>query len=302
MSRVTPDILGLNNQTPKFYRLRPPSNEAPQLRHFRCLGSLATAQSPLPYRPRLLRTSSLYLCLHDRLKGHLRRHLFEQIVEHSRAGDVPAEGDKPDGAGNVPVLGLGVERRAIHPEGVRGHGQEGLRWPRTIPDIRPPDNIQIGRHLDQPLPRHRSKHKYESYPILRPPPGVTAEIHTPAPFHTQQPSKRVHLAAHHTGHARTVLFRRHVACLIRLSPDAHGYDRRQRQDRLARYVSGLVDSEPGGPGFRNNETENVRIRPAVNVVVASSHSLFFFPPLVIICLIFLWTIYYRTRRLSMTGD
>ena len=31
-------------------------------------------------------------------------------------------------------------------------------------------------------------------------------------------------------------------------------------------VSGLVDSEPGGLGFHNHETENVRIRPAVNVV------------------------------------
>ena len=30
--------------------------------------------------------------------------------------------------------------------------------------------------------------------------------------------------------------------------------------------------------------------------------MFFFPPLIIICLIFLWTIYDRTRQLSMTGD
>ena len=44
---------------------------------------------------------------------------------------------------------------------------------------------------------------------------------------------------------------------------------------------------------------NIRIRPAVN---ASSHFVFFFPSLVIICLIFFWTIYDRTCWLSMTGN
>ena len=37
-------------------------------------------------------------------------------------------------------------------------------------------------------------------------------------------------------------------------------------------VSGLVDSEPGSLGFHNRETENVRIRPAVNVVGLPSSS------------------------------
>ena len=102
-----------------------------------------------------------------------------------------------------------------------------------------------------------------------------------------------------TRHAQAVLFQCHVTNLICLSPNAHGHDRQQHQDRVVQYVSRLVDSEPGDLGFPNRKTGNVCIHPAVN---ASSHFVFFFPPLVIICLIFLWTIYDRTRRLSMTGD
>lgn len=78
---------------------------------------------------------------------------------------------------------------------------------KSVPDIHPADNIQIGCHVDQSLPRHRSEHKYQPYPILRPSPGIPAEIHTPAPFHTYQPSKHVHLAPHHTRHARAMLCR-----------------------------------------------------------------------------------------------
>ena len=36
---------------------------------------------------------TLHIRLHDHIRGNLQRNIFEQVVEYSWAGDVPAEGD-----------------------------------------------------------------------------------------------------------------------------------------------------------------------------------------------------------------
>ena len=86
MSRVPSYVLGLKYQTPAFHRLRSASDETTLIRDFRIAGLAATTEGPLPDGSRFLRPSTVYICFHDRIEGHLRRHLFEQIVEHSRAG------------------------------------------------------------------------------------------------------------------------------------------------------------------------------------------------------------------------
>ena len=101
MSRVPSYILGLKYQTPAFHRLRSAPDETTLIRDFRIAGLAASTEGSLPYGWRFLGASTVYICFHDRIKGHLRRHLFEQVVEHSRAGDVSVARDQSDGARDV---------------------------------------------------------------------------------------------------------------------------------------------------------------------------------------------------------
>ena len=48
-----------------------------------------------------------------------------------------------------------------------------LCWPGTVPHVHPANNIEVGRHIGQPLPRH-CQHKYKSYP-------TNEIIHRPTP-------------------------------------------------------------------------------------------------------------------------
>jgi len=122
MSRVPSYILGLKYQTPAFHRLRSAPDETTLIRDFRIAGLAASTEGSLPYGSRFLGPSTVYICFHDRIKGHLRRHLFEQVVEHSRAGDVSAARDQSDGARDVSIPRLGAQRRTVDAERVRSYG------------------------------------------------------------------------------------------------------------------------------------------------------------------------------------
>jgi hypothetical protein len=86
MSRVPSYILGLKYQTPAFHRLRSAPDETTLIRDFRIAGLAATTEGSLPYGSRFLGASTVYICFHDRIKGHLRRHLFEQVKSWSIVG------------------------------------------------------------------------------------------------------------------------------------------------------------------------------------------------------------------------
>lgn len=42
-----------------------------------------------------------HLRIHDRVQGHLRRHLLQQVVVYRRPGHVRPSGDQPGGEGGV---------------------------------------------------------------------------------------------------------------------------------------------------------------------------------------------------------
>ena len=75
--------------------------------YFRIFTLTPTAESSLPHGSRFLRPLTVHFRLHDRLRGNLQRHVFEQIVEYSWARNVSVVGNQFDGAGDVSVPGLG---------------------------------------------------------------------------------------------------------------------------------------------------------------------------------------------------
>ena len=117
-----PLILGLKYQTPAFHRLCSALDETTLIHDLCIAGLTATTEGSRPYGLRFLGPSTVYICFHDRIKGHLRRHLFEQVVEHSRAGDVSAARDQSDGARDVSIPRLGAQRRTVDVERVRRYG------------------------------------------------------------------------------------------------------------------------------------------------------------------------------------
>ena len=118
MSRVPSYILGLKYQTPAFHHLRSAPDKTTLICDFCIAGLAATTEGSLPYGSRFLGALTVYICFHDRIKGYLRRHLFEQVMEHSRAGDVSAARDQSDGAQDVSIIRLGAQRQTIDAERV----------------------------------------------------------------------------------------------------------------------------------------------------------------------------------------
>jgi hypothetical protein len=114
MSRVPTYIFGLKYQAPSLYCLRFAPDEATPICYFRISSLTPMTESSFPYGSRILGPSTIHLRLHDRLQGHLRRHVFEQVVEYSWAGDVSVAGNQPDGEGDVSIPRLGAQHQAIY--------------------------------------------------------------------------------------------------------------------------------------------------------------------------------------------
>jgi hypothetical protein len=72
MSGIPSYIIGLNYKTPALHRLRFAPDETTLLRDFRFTRLTATAESSIPHGSRFFGPSTIYLCVHDRLRGHLR--------------------------------------------------------------------------------------------------------------------------------------------------------------------------------------------------------------------------------------
>jgi hypothetical protein len=88
MSGIYPYIIRLEYKTPTLHCLRSAPDETTLLRDFRFTRLTATTESSIPHGSRFLGPSTIYLCVHDRLQGHLRRHIFEYsrwLVDFRRA-------------------------------------------------------------------------------------------------------------------------------------------------------------------------------------------------------------------------
>ena len=126
MSRVPPSHDPVSGQASPLYRLRPPSHQVARVCDIRSADSTAEAQGSFPNCSGLFRTPSLYLGLHDRFKGNMRRYVLEQVLGDRGAGDVFVEGNQPDGAGDVQLPRLGTDCRQPNFEQFRDRREEGL--------------------------------------------------------------------------------------------------------------------------------------------------------------------------------
>jgi hypothetical protein len=80
LSRIPAHIYGFTSKTPLFYSLRTASDQTSFIRHVYRPHPSPALKSLFSHRPRVLGSSTFHLRFHDRVKGYLRRHVFEQIV------------------------------------------------------------------------------------------------------------------------------------------------------------------------------------------------------------------------------
>lgn len=81
----------------------------------------------------------------------------------------------------------------------------------------------------------------------------------PSPVNAHKSHESISHTPHYARYTRTIILKVSVPRVIGLATDTGRHDRRQRQNCLARYVSGLVDSGAGGSRFCYDETEDVHI-------------------------------------------
>lgn len=77
------------------------SNTPSQHCHLRRPTPSPALKDSIPRRPRVIRPPIIHQRIHDRIQGHLRRHLLESVMGHRSPEDVCFEGDQPDGEGDV---------------------------------------------------------------------------------------------------------------------------------------------------------------------------------------------------------
>ena len=66
-------------------------HQAPFIRHVRLPCTPAEAQGTFSYSSGILGSPSVHHRLHARIKGHIRRHLLQQVLVHRRTGNVPPQ-------------------------------------------------------------------------------------------------------------------------------------------------------------------------------------------------------------------
>lgn len=256
----------ISNQAPPLHRLCASPDEAPHRRDFRGPRAPSTVEGTLPYRSRVIRPPLIHICFHDRLQGDLRRHVLKQVLGDSRPGHVPVAGGEPDGAGDVPVPGLGAERGAADARGLRGDGPERFRWPRAIPRLYSPEYLQAGCHDDNAY----CQPQYVAYPLLRAPhvyAQQTHHVYANAPFSCPRraaPSLRPHLASFHAG---SLSFGLYITGIIRVAGHPGWVRGRLHQDRgRGRLLAVGLHSSKECYGVRCTQAEDVRVRGTVYVV------------------------------------
>jgi hypothetical protein len=75
------------HEAPVLHCLRFAPDKTTLMRDFRSSGLAAASESEVPYSSRFLGPSAVHLCVYDRLKSYLRRHIFEQVLVYSWAGE-----------------------------------------------------------------------------------------------------------------------------------------------------------------------------------------------------------------------
>ncbi|KDQ49442.1 hypothetical protein JAAARDRAFT_714901, partial [Jaapia argillacea MUCL 33604] len=89
-STLTPPML----PSPRsIHHLRPPSYPTTRLRYLRCAISFTAPKCSIPRRSEIIGSPTIYCRLYDCFKSYLRRHVFEQVVDHRQAELVSAAGD-----------------------------------------------------------------------------------------------------------------------------------------------------------------------------------------------------------------
>ena len=126
------------------------------------------AQGPVSCCERLFWASIIYLCIHDREQGRLRRYVFQQELDRCWTGDVFSQGDQPDGKGDVWVSRVASERRSRRSRFLRDSRSQGLRTKRCLSFICSPATPRCIRDRDgyrhsDSFPRTRRPHPSSRY-------------------------------------------------------------------------------------------------------------------------------------------
>ena len=101
----------------------------------------------------LVGPSIVCLGFHAGEQGDLGRHLLKQVTVDHRPGYIRAEGDQPDGEGDVSVFGGGAERGPSKTQGIQRNSTQRLHGHWLIPDLHLPVNKEVDiAALCNPLP------------------------------------------------------------------------------------------------------------------------------------------------------
>lgn len=231
LPRVSPILIQLDGQITSFHSVCAPQDETPLVCHL-CRTSPAPAtQSAFSDGSGVVGSPSFHISVHARLKGHLRRHLLQQVVVHRRSGHVPVAGDQPDGAGDVSVPRVGTKRRSQHAPGIRGDDTQGFRRCRSLPYLHPPIDKEVDAATHrQPL---RGTISDKSVTFIWTTVSVATQVSIPSP----QPFHSVHHSPHHPRYAVRVIYTIDIPSVVGVATHPTRNRRLHRQDRVGVVVA-----------------------------------------------------------------
>lgn len=259
LPRVPPLLIEFHSQTTTLHSICIAQDEAPCVGDFCGPRPLAAAQGSISDRSGIIGSPPFYLGVHARLQGHLRRHVFQQILVHRRTGHVPIARDKPDGKRNVPVPRVGAQRRSYHSQRVRGDDSQGLCRSRALPYLHPAVDEEV--HAAAHCQSLRGLVEYESIAIVRAAVSIAAQTHLPS---SSKSFGGVHDSPHHPRYAITLVFTLDVPSVIGIST----HPTRPRGPHCQNRVGLVIARSRQGRGhsYRSCKIQDVRFRFARRVV------------------------------------
>ena len=263
LPRVPPVIVQFDDQTTTFHSLCTPQDQAPSLSHVRRTRPLAATEGAIPDCSGIVRSPPLYIGLHARIQGHLRRHVLQQIVVYRCPRHVPVAGDQPDGAGDVPVPRVGAKRRPRHSPRVRRNDPKRLRWLGSLPYVYPPldKEVDAATHCKSFCGVVNGNF---ALTVL----WTTVSISPKARYpRSPQPFGGLYDSPYDPRHSLTVLFPFDVTSVVSLSFHSFGDRRSYRQNRLCFVVPGSLKSR--GYCYRSFKNKDVCLCLARSLVIVS---------------------------------
>ena len=249
-------IVWFDGEASLFYRVCPPPDEVTSFGYIRRPRPPSTIEGAFPHRTGIFGTSFIRIRVHVSQQGHMRRHLFEQVVVDRRAGDVPVERNKPDGARDVPVFGVGIECGSGDVEGVRRDGTQGFCGPRPISHLYPSADEEVdSTALNHSLRRHP----------LRDQPVAVQRATVPVPPKDALPPALYAALQFTPGNPLADVFNV-VSRVLCVSPHTSRHRGSFGEDRVGLVVAGVFEGARARP-CSTHKKQDVRLRLAGGVVI-----------------------------------